>query len=620
MNKCLGLIGLIGLIFPLPAPAQPAAVPWDVCADTWVATDGLGRSLPTFAEVGPPRADRTVGIFYFLWVNQVITNGGDGMPLDISRMLKENPANPAYGPQHAFHFWGEPELGYYTMEDPYVIRKHLQDLLDAQVDALVCDATNAITYQPVYLKLCETYAAVRKAGGRTPQISFILNSNPADTLKRLHEEFYAKNLYPELWYKWLGKPLLLAPPEAITTDAQKAFYTARHSWAWSDPKGWFKDGKDKWCWVDHYPQKPGWHDAPDKPEQVSVCVAQHPTSNIGRSFHAGKQPPPAEFKTAEGLCFAEQWRRALEVDPRFVFVTGWNEWVAQRFLNGQPHRVSMLGRKLADGETFFVDQYDEEYSRDIEPMKGGYGDAYLYQLIANVRRYKGVRPPPIPRPGRIAIDGNFADWDAVQPEYRDHVGDTFPRDHYGWSKKLPYVNKTGRNDFVRCKVSYDDENVCFCAETAQPITSWKDPHWMMLFIDADQDSKTGWQGYDVLVNGTVKSETVTTVSRSATGGAWTAAGDASYRVSGNKLEVAVPRKLLGLDGGKPVRLDFHWADNIQKDGDITEFAVSGDSAPDRRFNYRYDATVTQAKIDAWAKDAAKARAEWNRQDAKTPRK
>jgi hypothetical protein len=590
------------------AAAEAPGVAWDTFADTWVATDGLGRKLPGFAECGPPRQDRTVGIFYFLWVNQCVTNRGDGPVYDISRLLQERPDNPAYGPVNSFHFWGEPELGHYTMEDPYVVRKHLQDLLNAQIDVLVFDVTNAITYQPVYLKLCETYAAVRAAGGRTPTVSFIINSNPADTLKRLHEEYYAKDLYPELWFRWLGKPLLLAPPESFTTDTQKQFYTARHSWAWSNPKGWFKDGKDKWCWVDNYPQKPGWHDAPDKPEQISVCVAQHPTSNIGRSYHGGKQPPSAEFKTAEGLCFAEQWRRALEVDPSFVFVTGWNEWVAQRFISGKPNRVSMLGRKLNDGETFFVDQFNEEYSRDIEPMKGGFGDAYLYQLIANVRRYKGVRPPPVPRPGRIAIDGRFADWEAVQPEYRDHIGDTFARDFHGWSKKISFVNKTGRNDLVRCKVSFDDANVYFFAETAQPLTSWKDPHWMELFIDADLDSQTGWHGYDVRVNGAVKSETVTTVQKSAAGGAWESAGEAQYRAKGNRLELAVPRALLGLGNGKPVRFDFHWADNIQKDGDILEFGLSGDSAPDRRFNYRYDATLTQAAIDAMAKEAAQARA------------
>ncbi len=588
----------------LAAVTANGAEPWDVRSDTWVATDALGRSLPTFAEVGPPRKDKTVGIFYFLWVNQRITNRRNGPVHDISRMLKENPANPAYGPKSAFHFWGEPELGYYTQDDPYVIRKHLQYLLDAQVDVLIFDVTNALTYHPVYMKLCEVYDDVRKAGGKTPQVCFITNSNAGKTVQRLYDEFYSKKHYPDLWFRWLGKPLVLAPPEELSEPLRR-FFTVRRSWAWSNPKGWFKDGKDKWCWIDHYPQKPGWHVSPDKPEQISVCAAQHATTNIGRSFHAGKQPPKARWKTAEGPCFAEQWRRALEVDPAFLFVTGWNEWIAQRFLCGQPHRPRMLGRKLKDGETYFVDQYNAEYSRDIEPMKGGFTDNYYHQMIDGIRRFRGVRPPDIPRPGAIRIDGSFDDWTSVRPEFRDHIGDTIHRDSTGWNKTLRYVDKTGRNDFVRLKVSYDTAHVYFYAETAGPITSRKDPHWMELFIDVDRDPKTGWEGYDVRVNAEVTGDATTMLKRFQ-GGAWVGAGTASFRVSGNRLELAVARKTLGL-AGKPVRFDFHWADNIQKEGQILAFALHGDSAPDRRFNYRYDSTITQATIDAWAKQAAKAR-------------
>jgi len=58
-------------------------------------------------------------------------------------------------------------------------------------------------------------------------------------------------------------------------------------------------------------------------------------------------------------------------------------------------------------------------------------------------------------------------------------------------------------------------------------------------------------------------------------------------VKGNELELAVPRDVLGLADRRAFVLDFHWADNTQKDGDILEFSLHGDSAPDRRFNYRF---------------------------------
>ena len=57
---------------------------------------------------------------------------------------------------------------------------------------------------------------------------------------------------------------------------------------------------------------------------------------------------------------------------------------------------SLAGRKLEAGESFFVDLWSQEYSRDIEPMRGGHTDNYYYQLASWVRRFKGVRPPPAP--------------------------------------------------------------------------------------------------------------------------------------------------------------------------------------------------------------------------------
>src|SRR5207248_1211566 len=64
------------------------AGPRDVMSDTWVATDALGRGLPLAEEVGPPRADKFVGVFYFLWLGQA----GDEGPFDIAKILARDPA------------------------------------------------------------------------------------------------------------------------------------------------------------------------------------------------------------------------------------------------------------------------------------------------------------------------------------------------------------------------------------------------------------------------------------------------------------------------------------------------------------------------------------------------
>jgi len=78
----------------------------------------------------------------------------------------------------------------------------------------------------------------------------------------------------------------------------------------------------------------------------------------------------------------------------------------------------------------FVDTYNQEHSRDVEPMKGGYGDNYYYQMVNYIRRFKGARPlPAASAPKSIDITGPMSQWDDVGPEYRDAIGDTTHRDH-----------------------------------------------------------------------------------------------------------------------------------------------------------------------------------------------
>ena len=78
------------------------------------------------------------------------------------------------------------------------------------------------------------------------------------------------------------------------------------------------------------------------------------------------------------------------------------------------------------------------------------------------------------------------------------------------------------------------------------------------------------------------------MKRSRSGWDWEVVGEATYRVEENRLMIAVPRAMIGQEAAE-VSFDFHWADNIQKEDDLAEFFDSGDSAPNRRFNYRYRA-------------------------------
>jgi hypothetical protein len=234
-------------------------------------------------------------------------------------------------------------------------------------------------------------------------------------------------------------------------------------------------------------------------------------------------------------------------------------------------------------------------------MKDGHTDNYYYQMIDGIRRYKGVRPLPAPSAaGTITIDGVFADWNEVGPTYRDWVGDTAQRNAAGWGSAGTYINRSGRNDFVVARAARDDSYIYFYVQTDGDITPYTGSNWMMLFINADQDYSTGWQGYDYAVNLAVNSATSTTLKGSSGGWNWTNVNsNIAYQVAGNKMELRVPRGDLG-QGSGPARVafDFKWADNLQATNEIIQFAINGDSAPDRRFSYRYDtAPWTQLTYD-----------------------
>ena len=307
-----------------------------------------------------------------------------------------------------------------------------------------------------------------------------------------------------------------------------------------------------------------------------LSVLSNPRS-YGRSFHDGREPAMEDCDTT-GLNFAEQWERAYEIDPPFVFVTGWNEWIAGRFDKDAPFHDP--------GPVTFVDQFNQEFSRDCEPMKGGHGDNYYYQLASQIRRYKGVRPivPIMPQP--ITIDGCLEDWKEVQPEYRDTVGDPVRRDYRGWGSDMRYVNRTGRNDLVQAKVSFDEENVYFYVRTREQLTAASDPNWMLLLIDSDCSVKTGWLGYDWIVNRRPLQDGKA-IAEANLGGdySWDSPVEVSLQVGENELELAVPREMLGLTAF-PAVIDFKWADNIRQNGQWSDFTLNGDVAPNARFNYR----------------------------------
>ena len=338
-------------------------------------------------------------------------------------------------------------------------------------------------------------------------------------------------------------------------------------------------------------------------EEAAVTPGQHPSSLTGKSWSREQgEPELNEFdlpvptyvpwlgKTVEhpegyGIYFQQRWDEALQANPQFLYINDWNEWTAGKYHPAEGRTTPFMRR---NSSYFFVDQYNSEFNRCIQPMKDGYTDNYYMQMAQNIRRYQGIRPiPELSGMNAVKIDGEFAEWLNVSVEYRDTIGDVFHRDYPGYGG-LHYTNDSGRNDIVTSKVAVDSDHVYFLAETHGPLTSHTDNHWMLLLIDADQNHDTGWYGYDYLVNKRVIDGSTTTLMRynaASPDDPWMEQAQLQYRYSGKMLELAIPRQLIGLQGDA-FSFDFHWCDNPADLKDPISLCVNGDSAPNRRFNYR----------------------------------
>ena len=583
---------------------------------SWVATDNLGRTLPA-AEECPFKTDkpRTVGIFYITWHTP---NLHDGKPYtyDVTKLLEENPERSKGNPDfpYATYHWGEPEYGYFLSQDRYVCFHDLSMLADAGVDVLIMDVTNAVCYWDEWEVLFQTMQEMKALGNKVPKFCFwAFNGNVIDVVQSLYERFYKTPRYQDCWFYWDGKPLLLynATPSVDAnpnggqkgkteySEEVKQFFTLRnmwwgyHSWAGAPYVG----GEDKWSFGYEMNDKKVAALKPEelcskhqgRMEEMAVTPAQHPISITGKSWRRetlepeldGKDMPKKAFvpwlgeerdnPTQYGIYFQDRWDEALQVDPDFIYLNDWNEWTAGKYKNGKDPsgqadmHIDFLGRK--ENPFYFVDQYNAEFNRTIAPMKGGWTDNYYMQMVQNIRRYKGVAPMPVHHGyQQIKLDGILDEW---QPDssFLDTRGDVIHRDHDGYGDHH-YTDNSGRNDITRCLVAVDKKNIYFAAETAEPLSPSTDPNWMLLLIDTDEDGE-----YEYLIQNSKLTHSK---------GSW----DVDVAIGSNAVEIAVPRKLLGKTR-KKFSLRFKWADNPSNPNDIISLSTTGDTAPNRRFAYRF---------------------------------
>ena len=551
----------------------------------YAGRDHLGRELVSIAETGGERG-RQVGLFYYLWHGQHGTQG----PYDVSKMeaidpkVMDKPDSPLWpDPSHSpMLHWGEPLFGYYLSTDEWVLRRHVQMFIDAGIDVLYFDTTNGYHFREVTEKLFAIMQEFHDNGYKVPKFFYYMaparRGSGTSNVKDVWDNYYSKGRFRALWFEWDGKPLIATHSDRPYPQALLDMFTFRRP-TWGTPSV-----PDTWYWSGGPTQNvavassgrremlPVSVQIPDiamdappggkwKPGQCVGCSEGYwGAPLVGRSWHDGHRDTRPNA-THYGFFFKEQidWALAKErEDVPLALVCQWNEWLV-------PFLTKKTNDMYADSRWIRLqDEYNEEFSRDIEPMKDGYRDAYYFQLMNFVRRWKGLPQPAKGKRRYPAMSPVDAGWDSVSPVFKEMTGDCVPRNHPGYDACGIYTNVPGVNEFASLRVAVGQDGVIrFLAETVMPVQI-VDEKSMNLFLRVD-GKPVDAMGYTHCL--TPKS--------------------ASSKIKGCRFVYSVSAKELGIDISKPFSIEFKWSDNRQFD-DPMDFYVNGDVAPRGRLNWRFD--------------------------------
>ncbi len=342
---------------------------------TITATPTEGHAL------GLDVTDKTdlVSICYSVWFDAILGGGTDKVE-KWNNVTESLAGNQPWGGVHAFHYWAKPAVGYYyRSSDKDVIRTHMTQLYAAGVDFIVIDLTNAgdgylgtanwTSYiQTPMDAICDTIMEMRAEGKGTPYVVFWVGDGNGPLYKELYDRYHNVEKWKDCFVYWDNKPFMLTTHKQPAEFPYPDLFTTRSMWGLKG-KGGYADGQ--WSFLNIDNDGIVAYDKDGKPEQMSVAVASQETYMSMPTAHGRRG----------GTFWFQQWYNAFKVHPKFITLTWWNEWTAQRF--------------DVQGGIHFTDNYNQEYSRDIEPMEGGHGDQYYRWLIQYISAYKGGEECPL---------------------------------------------------------------------------------------------------------------------------------------------------------------------------------------------------------------------------------
>src|SRR5206468_10940615 len=88
--------------------------------------------------------------------------------------------------------------------------------------AIIFDVSNQVTYRPYYDALLKVFAEGRGSGANPPRVAFLCPfGDPAKVVAELYRDLYEPGRYSDQWFRWEGKPLILADPRKLGGGSPK---------------------------------------------------------------------------------------------------------------------------------------------------------------------------------------------------------------------------------------------------------------------------------------------------------------------------------------------------------------------------------------------------------------
>lgn len=353
-----------------------------------------------------------VGIAYMVWhclANNPARN----------KVISEAKVNGQWGVIPEFHWREVPaatnSIQTYSAADKNLVRKHFAMLEKAHIDFVVVDFTNQsntpggadeVAPQCMLDGFKNIIDVSVERGGKIkviPWVSFKgnLHTYLLDMMGVM--PLKTSNPYEKAIFYFQGKPLIIASWDvarrqnevgAAIGAVERAGVVVKKMWALHSGALRDSSGTPVWSFMEQcrsgFLESQGNTECShyNHPEMASVSVAYQETFIT-------------DFRTAvpkfNGRTFLKQLKTAQRSGAPMLVINTWNEWMAQRFClkDNLPTHLCYANDGSPINEHFpfsgrpvFVDVYDREYSRDIEPDTTG---SEYYELMRDgVAAVKGL--------------------------------------------------------------------------------------------------------------------------------------------------------------------------------------------------------------------------------------